>query len=135
MMEEPKKYLSFQEYRDGANSLYAVSGMILFSFAKHAVDTKDLIIRNFIARSAVMLKAIFKLWEMQDYQDAWVIHRAFLDRLFHLHHLGAKDEFSEFDDWSFFEQYKAQNKVKSDPEFKREAIGWVYELTEDQSCG
>ena len=122
-MEEPKKYLSFQEYRDGADSLYAVSGMILFSFAKHAIDTKDLIIRNSIARSAIMLKAIFKLWEIQDYQDAWVIHRALLDRLFHLHDLGAKGEFSEFDDWSFFEQYKAQNKVKSDPDFKRQAVG------------
>lgn len=106
--------------------------MILFSFAKHAVDNKDLILRNFIARSAMMLKGIFKLWEISDYQDAWIIHRAFLDRLFHLHDLGAKSEFCEFDDWSFFEQYKAQNKVKSDPEFKRQAAGWVYELTEDQ---
>jgi len=131
-MEEVHKSLSFNEYRNGADSLYAVSGMILFSFAKHAVDTKDLIIQNFIARSAMMLKGIFKLWEISDYQDAWIIHRALLDRLFHLHDLGAKSEFCEFDDWSFFEQCKAQNKVKSDPKFKGQASGWVYELTEDQ---
>ena len=131
-MGEPKKYLAFDEYRDGADSLYAVSGMILFSFAKHGGDTKNLIIRNFIARAAMMLKAIFKLWEISDYQDTWIIHRALLDRLFHLHDLGAKDEFCEFDDWSFFEQYKAQNKVRSDHEFKQQAVGWVYELTDDQ---
>jgi len=131
-LEEENKHLPFNEYRDGADSLYAVSAMILFSFGKHAVDTKDLIIRNFIARSAMMLKGIFKLWEISDYQDAWIIYRALLDRLFHLHDLGAKGEFCEFDDWSFFEQYKAQNKVKSDPEFKGQAVGWVYELTEDQ---
>lgn len=132
MPTEPKKYLAFSEYRDAADSMYAVSGMILFSFAKHDCDTKNLIIRNFIARTAMMLKAIFKLWEISDYQDAWIIHRALMDRLFHLHDLGDKDEFREFDDWSFFEQYKVQNKVKSDPEFKHQAVGWVYELTDEQ---
>ena len=80
----------------------------------------------------MMIKAIFKLWEISDYQDAWIIHRALLDRLFHLHELGEKDEFCEFDDWSFFEQYKGQNRVKSDPEFKHESVGWVYELTDEQ---
>ena len=131
-MEEENKYLSFNEYLDGAKTLNNVSGMILFSFARHTLDTKDLIIRNFIARSSMMLNGIFKLWEISDYQDAWIIHRAFLDRLFHLYDLGAKDQFCEFDDWSFFEQYKANNKVKSDPEFKRQATGWVFELTKDQ---
>ena len=75
---EPKKYLTHGEYRVAADSMYAVSGMILFSFAKHSLDTKNIIIQNFISRTAMMLKAIFKLWEMTDYQDAWVIHRALL---------------------------------------------------------
>ncbi len=129
-MGEPKSYLTLDEYRSAADSLYAVSGMILFSFAKHGGDIKNEIIRNFIARSAMMLKGTFKLWEISDYQDAWVIHRALLDRFFHLHDLGVKNEFSEFDDWSFFEQYKAQNKIKSDPEFKARAA----ELTDDQKA-
>ncbi len=132
MVTKPKKYLEYNKYRDAADSLYAVSGMILFSFVKHNCDTKNLIIRNFIARTAMMLKAIFRLWEISDYQDAWVIHRTLIDRLFHLHDLGEKDEFHAFDDWSFFQQYKAQNKVKSDHEFKHEAVGWVYDLTEEQ---
>jgi len=129
---EPKQYLAYNEYLNTADSLYAVSGMILFSFAKYKCDTKNVIIRNFIARAAMMLKAIFRLWEISDYQDAWIIHRTLLDRLFHLQDLGEKDEFHEFDDWSFFEQYKAQNKVKSDHKFKHEAVGWVYDLTEEQ---
>ena len=132
MMEKQKTYLTYDEYRHGADSLYAVSGIILFSFAKHDVDIKNQVIRGFIARSAMMLKGIFKLWEISDYQDVWIIHRALLDRLFHLHALGLKNEFREFDDWSFFEQDKAQNKVKSDPEFKAQALGWGYELTDDQ---
>jgi len=131
-MGEPKDYLTFDQYRDGADSLYSVSGMILFCFAKHGGDKRNLIIRNFIARSAMMLKGIFKLWEISDYQDAWIIHRALLDRLFHLHDLGVKNEFSEFDDWSFYQQFNAQNKIKSDPLFKEQAFGWVYELTDDK---
>jgi hypothetical protein len=132
MAMEPKQYLAYDKYRLAADSLYAVSGMILFSFAKHNCDTKNLIIRNFIARSAMMLKAIFRLWEISDYQDAWVIYRTLLDRLFHLHYLGEKDEFQEYESWSFYEQCKAQNKVKSDDKFKHEAVGWVYDLTKEQ---
>ena len=132
-MGEPKSYLTFDEYRARADSLYAVSGMMLFSFAKHGGDIKNQIIRNFVARSAMMLQGIFKLWEISDYQDSWIILRALLDRLFHLQDLGVSNKFSEFDDWSFFEQFKAQNRVRSDPEFKAQAVGWVYELTDDQN--
>jgi hypothetical protein len=132
IMKGPKNYLTFEEYRDAADSLYAVSGLILFSFAGHDSDVKNQIIRNFIARSSMMLKGIFKLWEISDYQDAWIIYRAMLDRLFHLHDLGVKNAFLEFEDWSFFEQYKAQNKIKSDPVFKGRAVGGVYELRDDQ---
>lgn len=124
--------LSFEEYRNLINSLYEVSGMILQSFAKSKCDLKNLIIRNFIARVAMMLKAILKLYEIEDYQDAWIIHRALLDRLFHLKDLCDKNGFKDFDDWSFFEQYKAQNRVRSDKNFKHEAIGWEYESTNNQ---
>ena len=94
-MEEPKNYLTFDEYRVGADSLYAVSGIILFSFAKNESDIKNQIIRNFVARAAMMLKGIFNLWEISDYQDAWIIHRGLLDRLFHLRRgtWSAGDEF------------------------------------------
>ena len=54
------------------------------------------------------------------------------DRMFHLNDIGRKDAFTKFDDWSFFEQYKSQNKVKSDPEFKHHAVGKAYELNIEQ---
>lgn len=129
---EAKEYQSIEAYRSAADSLFAVSGMVLFSFARHECDTKNTIIRNFVARSALTLKSIFALWDIGDFQNAWVIHRALADRLFHLHSIGVNDEFAAFDDWSFFEQYKAQNRVKSDSEFKHEAVGWVYALSEEQ---
>lgn len=132
MAKQPKKYLKYDEYQLAADSLYAVSGMILFSFSKHNCDTKNIIIRNFIARASMMLKAIFRLWEISDYQDAWVVYRALLDRLFHLYYLDQKNEYIEFDDWAFFKQYNSQNKVRSDKDFKHEAVGWVYDLSDEQ---
>lgn len=78
------------------------------------------------------LKGVFALWDVGDFQNAWVIHRALIDRMFHLHWIGANNEFSAFDDWSFFEQYKAQNRIKSDHEFKHETVGWAYELNTEQ---
>ena len=112
--------------------MYAVSGMVLFSFARYECDTKNIIIRNLVARSATTLKSIFALWDVSDFQNAWVIHRALLDRMFHLHNLAVSDDFVRFDDWSFFEQYKAQNRVKSDALFKHQAVGWIYDLNDEQ---
>lgn len=127
-----KEYHTLEVYRHAADALYAVSGMVLFSFARNDCDTKNIIIRNFVARSAITLKSVFALWDICDFQNAWVIHRALIDRMFHLHSIGANDEFSAFEDWSIFEQYKAQNRVKSDDHFKNQAVGWVYELSQEQ---
>lgn len=132
MSVKAKSHQSIEVYRNAADSLYTVSGMVLFSFARNECDTKNIIIRNFVARSAITLKSIFALWDVGDFQNSWVIHRALVDRMFHLHSISVNDEFSLFDDWSFFEQYKAQNRVKSDSEFKHEAVDWVYELSAEQ---
>lgn len=129
-----KQYQTIEVYRAAADALYAVSGMVLFSFAKHDCDTKNVIIRNFVARSAMTLKSVFSLWDNGDTQNAWVIHRALVDRMFHLHSLGVNDDFQAFDDWSFFEQFKSQNRVKSDALFKDQAVGWVYEISEEKKA-
>lgn len=121
-----------ESYRNAADALYAVSGMVLLSFARNDCDTKNIIIRNFVARSAMTLKSIFTLWDNNDFHNAWVIHRALIDRMFHLHSIGNNDEFLAFDDWSFFEQYKAQNRVKSDELFKNQANGGIYDLSDVQ---
>lgn len=129
-----KNYQAIEPYRDAADVLYGVSGMVLLSFARNNCDTKNIIIRNFVARSAITLKSIFGLWDNHDFQNAWILHRALLDRMFHLHNIGTNDAFLAFDDWSFFEQFKAQNRVKSDSLFKSQATGWVYELSEAQKA-
>lgn len=96
---------------------HGVSGMILFSFAKYELSRKDEILRNFVARTDMMLNSIFALWSIGNIQDCWIIHRCLLDRLFHIHHISKKNEFEAFDDWSFYQQYNANNRIASDKEF------------------
>ncbi len=128
----PKTYQFADVYRQGADALGGVIGMVLISFAKHECGTRDIIIRNFAARSAMALKGVFAVWDLGDYQDAWAIHRTILDRLFHLNHIATNAQFEEFEAWSFFEQFKGQNRVRSDEAFKHEATGEIYELSEEQ---
>ncbi|ODN65378.1 DUF5677 domain-containing protein [Methylophaga muralis] len=128
------QYQTVETYRAAADALYAVTVMVLSSLAKYDCDTKNIIIRNFVARSAMTLKSVFSLWDKGDIQNAWIIHRALVDRMFHLHSLGVNDDFHAFDDWSFFEQYKSQNRVKSDDLFKDQAVGWEYQISEEQKA-
>lgn len=100
-------------------SFHRVSGMILFSFAKHDdLSPKDQILRNFVARTDMMLKGVLALWNAGDTQDCWILYRCLLDRLFHIHHLSENDEYEVFDDWSFYQQYNANNRISSDIEFR-----------------
>jgi hypothetical protein len=128
------RYRSSDEYAEIYDVLYGVCGTLMFSFAEMNCSKKDVIIRQFVAKSAMSLRGIYTLWEIDNYQDAWSIHRGMLERLFHLHHLGKNDDFEAFDDWPFYRQLLAQNRAKSDEEFKNQATGWVYELTPDQKA-
>jgi len=132
-MDQPlKEYRSYEEYEVAAKSFNATCGMVLFSFAKYECSKKDVILRNFVAKSSMSLQGVFALWRINNYQDCWVIYRSLLDRLLHLSYIGNNKQFEEFDDWSFFEQVKTQNGVKSNKEFKHEAAGAEYQLTSEQ---
>lgn len=117
----PEDYQSFSEYSRALEAFQAVTGILLFEFAQHAEGYRETIIRDFIARTHVLAGAVFKLWELRDYQDCWILYRSLLDRLFHLHDLNKRDQFELFEAWSFLAQYHAINRVKSDPEFKSAA--------------
>ena len=119
-------------YKDLSGAIHALSGMILFNFAQHDCTKKDVILRNFVARSATSLKSIMALWDLDDHPSAWVINRTMLDRLFHLNDLGKNETHELFDDWSFYRQYKDQNRLKSDIEFKDKATGSEYDLSPEQ---
>ncbi len=131
MPKPPDQHLSFEQYGQAADALHVLSGMLLFEFARHGETeaTCDQIARNFIARADTMVRGIFRLWEINDHADCWILHRALLDRLFHLDELSQKNQFDEFNDWSFKMLYEAAGRLRSDSALKGQINGLVEELT------
>lgn len=132
MPSAPREPLTPEQYQEAARSYHVLTGMLLLEFARHGSEARDQICQNFIARADTMLSGIFSLWEIRDFGDCWILHRALMDRLFHLHALNRDDHFELFEDWSFKSQYEAANRVRSDPAMKDRLEGVVEELTERQ---
>ena len=130
------QHLSAEHCNEAADALHVLSGMLLFEFARHSETgaTRDLIVRNFIARADTMVRGILRLWEIKDYGDCWIIHRTLLDRHFHLRALNDNDQFDLFDDWSFKMQYEAANRLRSDLDLKGQLKGLVDDLTMEQKA-
>lgn len=121
-----ERYRSLDEYKQLSDSLRCVCGIVLFSLSQSELNKKDIILRNFLAKSSMSLNGIFSLWEIGAYQDCWCIYRILLDRLFHIEHLEKTKTFQEFDDWSIYEQAAVHNLAKSDKRFPSEDTGKVY---------
>ncbi len=131
-LQKRTDYFAAADYEEALRALDGVYGMVLFEFAREVRSDRDVIVRNSVARAATMAKAIFRLWEIEDYQDCWILHRCLLERLFHLAHLRETDGFELFEAWSFLQQYEALNRVKSDPEFSRGLAGVEFSVTPEQ---
>src|ERR1035437_2675784 len=136
MPKPPDQHLSFEQYGQAADALHVLSGMLLFEFARHCETeaTRDQIAGNFIARADTMVRGIFRLWEIHDYADCWILHRALLDRLFHLDDLNQKNEFDVFNDWSFKVLYEAADRLRSDSTLKGKTKGLVEDLTPERKA-
>jgi len=62
-----KYYLDEEAYDEAIEALSICATVILFSFAQHSTKTRDIIIRNFIARGTTTLQGILKLWKLRHY--------------------------------------------------------------------
>ncbi|GAI39836.1 unnamed protein product, partial [marine sediment metagenome] len=93
-------------------------GIILLSLAKYRRGLSDKIIENFLARGMTCTESIFLVWREGNEDDAWILHRSLLDRLFHLHNLVEQNSFSDFEEFSFLKMYKARQKLLSDEEMR-----------------
>ncbi len=107
-----------EELSRAVEILRAFCGIVLLSFAKHGQDLRDTVARNFVARGMASTQSIYTVWKAGHEQDAWILHRALLDRLFHLHHLGANDEFEAFEEYSFISMHEARQQLIADPAMK-----------------
>ena len=129
---EPDSQLPVDAYEEALQAFHVATGAVLFEFARDGQGYRNAIIRNFIARADITARGVFQLWALEDYQDCWVLHRCLLDRLFHLRYLDVTDSFEEFEAWSFLEQYKAVNRVRSDPEVQGAREHGLFTFTDEQ---
>ncbi|HOF41472.1 MAG TPA: DUF5677 domain-containing protein [Candidatus Hydrogenedentes bacterium] len=129
---DPDSYSTVDSYTEAVEAFHAVTGMLLFEFARDERELRDKIICNFIARTNMMVRSIFRLWDLQDYQDCWIIFRSLLDRFFHLRHLQERNEFEPFEAWSFLKQCNALDRVRNDPDIGAMQNSPLFSLTEDQ---
>ena len=112
---QSNEFRTEEEYAFATETFARLTGLLLFGFARHPLDTKNVILQNFVARSITMVRGVRTLWDIKDYQDCWILHRCLMDRYFHLVALGRDGSYTTFDDWSFMRQFEAQNRVRSDP--------------------
>ena len=92
--------------------------MLIFSFNTIELQIKDVILRNYLAKSISQLKSITQLNQSGQVLDCYIIYRAMIDRLGHVYYLDRTKSYQEFDDWSFLRQYDANNNSLSDVNFK-----------------
>lgn len=110
-----------------------IGGLILGELLRRSAERIDVrIIANTVARSIRTTSSIVLLCDNQDTQSAWALHRTLAERLFHLAHLSATKSYSNFEEWSFFEQVKSQKKPFGDKLFSHRVTGPEYQLTPDQ---
>jgi hypothetical protein len=120
------------QYRGVLDALHVIARIVLLEFAHEPRNTRDTIVRDSVARTDMLAEGVFALWELEDYQDCWILHRCLLDRLFHLVNLQETDGFEAFEAWSFLEQYKAVNRVLSDPAIDSARLEVVIPPTAEQ---
>ena len=128
----PPEGPGLEHYLNAIKAFHAYAGMTLFAFARQEYSLRDTMIQNLIARSSTMLNGIGQLWQIDDYQDCWILHRCLMDRLFHLKHLAETNGFDSFEAWSFFQEANAQNRVCSDTEFSKLKDLTSFRLTSEQ---
>jgi hypothetical protein len=122
------------ELEQAIETFRVYSGVVLLAFAHHGSGLRDTIARNFVARGMRCTQSIFNVWKAGSDQDAWILHRALVDRLLHLHYLGATDTFSEFDDFSFLSLYKARTRLIAHQRMRDRIPQATSELHEQQKA-
>ncbi|MEA5079279.1 MAG: DUF5677 domain-containing protein [Anaerolineaceae bacterium] len=88
-------------------------GLLLISFSQNSNQLSDTITRNFISRGMRCLQSIFVVWKMGNDQDAFILHRSLIDRLFTLHYLHETKSYSSFEDYSFCKVFEGREKLIS----------------------
>ena len=128
-----EKLLTDEEYGEALQILRGFTHVAVLSMREKCPDDfRHMIIGNFIIRGMNCLDSIFLLWENEQYQDGWSLHRTLADRFFHLYDLIETDGFEEFERWSFQRQYRDAEKYLNDPDIRGKIPPLILEAAMDQ---
>lgn len=100
-------------YTEIIHKLEIVSKVILIQLADKVETNKDKYLRNAIARSISLLKAINQLYSTKEYNSGWILYRSLIDRLVYVFYFSDDVNFTSFDNWSFIKTFEYRNNVKS----------------------
>lgn len=107
-----------KNYTKIINQFETICKCFLLKIAEQAKD-KDVYLRNCIAKTISLLKAIDVLFIIEQYNEGWILYRALIDRLVYVHYLLNNNKFIEFDEWTFVKLYEYRHNAKVDERFKR----------------
>ena len=128
-----ERLLTDEDYKQAYQVLQAFTKVAVCSMREKCPDDfSHMIIGNFITRGMNCLDSIFLLWENEQYQDCWSLHRTLADRFFHLYNLIETDGFEEFERWSFQRQYRDAEKYLNDPDIRENVPPPILEAAIEQ---
>jgi hypothetical protein len=113
-MDSNKTFPELTSLQEAVRTLRVFCGMVILDSIKMSKEPTDEIIRNFIARGLACTESVLLVWESGAEQDAWILFRTLLDRLFHLHDLIEKGNFADFEEFSFCTKYEGRHKLLSE---------------------
>ncbi|MCJ7933435.1 MAG: DUF5677 domain-containing protein [Chryseobacterium sp.] len=106
-----------------------VSHIILLKFELHPFNTKETILRNFIAKASSLLNSISILIKEDQIGEATALYRLLIERYFYIEYLEKSGLYQEFKDWSFIKTFEIRNKMRSQTTFNSKDV--KEELTDD----
>ncbi len=105
------------EYIQLTESLKNVSKFVVINFDDSELNVKQIIIRNFIAKSHSLLQSIFLLLQEDQEGEAIALYRLLIERYFYLEYLHRTNLYQEFKDWSYIKTFESRNKMRSNSSF------------------
>lgn len=90
---------------------------VILTFDQSNLDTKNQILRNFIAKAHSLIRSISLLLKEDQEGEAMALYRLLIERYFYLEYLHKTDSYQAFKDWSFIKTFESRNKMRSTSDF------------------
>lgn len=91
--------------------------VVILTFVNGNLDTKNQILRNFIAKAHSLVNSISLLLKEEQEGEAMALYRLLIERYFYLEYLNKTNSYQAFKDWSYIKTFESRNKMRSNSEF------------------